>query len=105
MIEDLRTDFRRLIAAYEAERFEKGSLEKKLQECMDMNEEYRKRIFELEKKIDSLMLADAVARTSPGGKKEARVVLPWLRRCLIRLRGKQRISIRFMQMICRSKRR
>ena len=32
-------------------------------------------------------------------------VLPWLRRCLIRLRGKQRISIRFMQMICRSKRR
>lgn len=72
MIEDLRTDFRRLIAAYEAERFENGSLEKKLQECMDMNEEYRKRIFELEKKIDSLMLADAVARTSPGGKKEAR---------------------------------
>lgn len=71
MIEDIRTDFRKLIAAYEAQRVENGSLKKKLQECMDMNEEYRKQIFELEKEIDSLRLADAMTMSS-GGKKEAR---------------------------------
>lgn len=71
MIEDIRTDFRKLIAAYEAQRVENGSLKKKLQECMDMNEEYRKQIFELEKEIDSLRLAAAMTMSS-GGKKEAR---------------------------------
>ncbi|MBO8455910.1 MAG: hypothetical protein IAC08_05855 [Bacteroidetes bacterium] len=71
MIEDLRSDIRRLIAAYEAIKAENTSLRQKLQESTGMNEDYRKQITELEKKIDSLKLADTMLVTSRD-RKEAR---------------------------------
>ena len=71
MVEDIRDAVTRLIQAYETEKAENERLRTELEECRRTNEDSRKRISELEKKIDSLKLADAVVTTS-AGRKEAR---------------------------------
>lgn len=73
MFEDIRTDIRKLIAAYEAAKTESERLKDELQKCRNLNEDYRKQISELEKKIDSLRLADALTVTSASrDRREAR---------------------------------
>ncbi|MBO8445324.1 MAG: hypothetical protein IAC23_06495 [Bacteroidetes bacterium] len=71
MFEDIRTDIRRLIAAYEAAKAESEELKTELQLCRDRIEDYRKQISELERQIDSLKLADALMVTSKD-RREAR---------------------------------
>lgn len=51
MFEDIRTDIRKLIAAYEAAKAESERLKDELQKCRNLNEDYRKQISELEKRL------------------------------------------------------
>lgn len=71
MLEDIRTDIRRLIAAYEAAKAENEGLKTGLQQSRDLLEDHRKQISELERQIDSLKLADALMVTSKD-RREAR---------------------------------
>lgn len=67
MLEDIKKNIERLIAAYEAEKAGKMILEKELHQCMAENETYRKQIIELERQIDSLKLKCAFMTASGDG--------------------------------------
>lgn len=59
MLEDIRTDIGRLIAAYEQATVENKALKSDLEQLRAQNEDYRKQIIELEIKIDNLELTGA----------------------------------------------
>lgn len=71
MLEDIKKNIERLIAAYEAVKVENTSLKLELQKCKEENEAYRKQNTELEKDIDNLKLAQAFLGTS-ASKSEAK---------------------------------
>jgi len=56
MIQDLQTNIEKLVAAYEAKAARCESLEKELQKCRNAEDAYRKRITELEDRVDNLDL-------------------------------------------------
>ena len=71
MLEDIKKNFERLIARYEAAVQERDSLRERLSRSETANEAYRKQIAELERQVDNLKLAEAFL--SPyDGKTEAR---------------------------------
>lgn len=59
MLENVRKQITRLIAAYESEREQKLKLQSELDEAKTENEAYRKQIIELERQIDNQKLTDA----------------------------------------------
>ena len=59
MLEEVRNNFRRLMAAYESEKEENRVLREELKAAGDKITGYKKQIEELEKKIDNLGLAGA----------------------------------------------
>ncbi|MBE6235614.1 MAG: hypothetical protein E7112_05200 [Bacteroidales bacterium] len=59
MLENVRKQITRLIAAYESEREQKLKLQSELDEAKAENEAYRKQIIELERQIDNQKLTDA----------------------------------------------
>ncbi len=59
MLEEVRNNFRRLMAAYESEKEENRVLREELKATGDKITGYKKQIEELEKKIDNLGLAGA----------------------------------------------
>ena len=59
MLEEVRNNFRRLMAAYESEKEENRVLREELKAASDRITGYKKQIEELEKKIDNLGLAGA----------------------------------------------
>ena len=59
MLEEVRNNFRRLMAAYESEKEENRFLREELKTASDRITGYKKQIEELEKKIDNLGLAGA----------------------------------------------
>ena len=59
MLEEVRNNFRRLMAAYESEKEENRVLREELKTASDRITGYKKQIEELEKKIDNLGLAGA----------------------------------------------
>lgn len=71
MLEDIKKDIERLIAAYEAAKVENRHLKNELQKCREENESYRKQNTELEKDIDNLKLAQAFLGTT-SSKSEAK---------------------------------
>ena len=56
MLEDIKASVERLMAVYEAARLENKSLKEEIRQMQALNEDYRKQIDELEKKIDNLKL-------------------------------------------------
>ncbi len=59
MLENIRKDVERLVAAYEAEKKLRTSLEDELRHCKDEIEAYRKQIAELDRQTDNLKLRNA----------------------------------------------
>ena len=59
MLEDIRKNFERLIARYEAAVQERDSLREQLSKSETANEAYRKHIAELERQVENLKLAEA----------------------------------------------
>ena len=59
MLENVRKQITRLIAAYESEREQKLKLQSELDKAKAENEAYRKQIIELERQIDNQKLTDA----------------------------------------------
>ena len=73
MLENIKASIERLIAAYERLKVENDALRENIGQIRLQNEDYRKQISELEKKIDSLRLADALTVTSASrDRREAR---------------------------------
>lgn len=64
MIEDIRTDITRLIAAFEGKKAENMILRSELAQARTQNDNYRKQIIELERQIDNLRLTDAFLAAS-----------------------------------------
>ena len=59
MLDKVKENIQKLIAAYESERAERIRLESELEKSESQNQEYRKQITELERTIDNLRRADA----------------------------------------------
>ena len=59
MLDKVKENIQKLIAAYENERATRIRLESELEKSESQNQEYRKQITELERTIDNLRLADA----------------------------------------------
>ena len=72
MLEEVRNNFRRLMAAYESEKEENRVLREELKTASDRITGYKKQIEELEKKIDNLGLAGAFLGSDGEGNVEAR---------------------------------
>ena len=64
MFEEIKTDIRRLIAAYESAKVENKALKSELELVKVQNDDYRKQIIELERKIDNLELTEAFLGTA-----------------------------------------
>ena len=71
MLENIRKDIERLVAAYEAENRRRISLEEEVMQYKEKEETYRKRITELEQQIDNLKLKN-VFLTASGDNIEAK---------------------------------
>ena len=56
MLEDIRKEVGRLVAAYEAEKELRQNLEDELRHCREEIETYRKQIIELDRLTDNLKL-------------------------------------------------
>ena len=64
MLENIRKDIERLVAAYEAEKELRINLEEELGRCREEMEIYREQIAELDRLTDNLKLKDAFLGTS-----------------------------------------
>ena len=76
MLEEVRTQFERLIARYEAVKVENQRLCQELQACKETGEACRRQILELESTIDTLKLTEAF--TAGGDKRAARETIDQL---------------------------
>lgn len=63
MLEQIRSNFERIIALYETEKQRADMLSAQLQSAQASNEAYKKHITELERQIDDLKLAEAFLAT------------------------------------------
>ena len=59
MLEDIRKQFEKLIALYEAEKVENQRLREELQACKETGDAYRRQVLELESTIETLKLTEA----------------------------------------------
>ena len=90
MLEQVKQNIKRLIAAYEAEKMERTRLQSALDQAMTQNETYRKQITELERQIDNLKLAEAFKADgagSPEAKKKINSLIKEIDRCISLLEG------------------
>ena len=90
MLEKVKQNIRKLIAAYEAEKMERTRLQSALDQVLAQNEAYRKQITELEREIDNLKLAEAFKADgagSPEAKKKINSLLKEIDRCITLLEG------------------
>ena len=90
MLEKVRQNIRKLIAAYEAEKMERTRLQSALDQVLAQNEAYRKQITELERQIDNLKLAEAFKADgtgSPEAKKKIDSLLKEIDRCISLMEG------------------
>lgn len=70
MLDAIKQDIKRLIAAYESEKLERMRLQIELEQSRNDNETCRKQIIELERQIDNLKLTEAFKAS--GSNPEAR---------------------------------
>ena len=59
MLEEVRKQFEKLIARYEAEKVENQRLREELQACKETGDALRRQVLELESTIDTLKLTEA----------------------------------------------
>lgn len=90
MLETVKQRIQQLIAAYEAEKMERGRLQGLLEQSAAQNETYRKQITELERTIDNLKLADAFKASGAGSaeaKKKIDRLVREIDRCISLMEG------------------
>ena len=90
MLDSVKQNIKRLIAAYEAEKELRVKLQNALDQANAQNEACRKQITELERQIDNLKLAEAFkagGAGSPEAKKKINSLLKEIDRCISLLEG------------------
>ena len=73
MLENIRKDIERLVAAYEAEKEHRRNLEEELLHCREEIGVYRKQIAELDRLTDNLKLKNAFAGASGDDQARSRI--------------------------------
>ena len=90
MLDSVKQNIKRLIAAYEAEKELRVKLQNALDQANAQNEACRKQITELERQIDNLKLAEAFkagSEGSPEAKKKRNSLIKEIDRCISLLEG------------------
>jgi phage shock protein A len=90
MLDSVKQNIKRLIAAYEAEKELRVKLQNALDQANAQNEACRKQITELERQIDNLKLAEAFkagSEGSPEAKKKINSLIKEIDRCISLLEG------------------
>ena len=90
MLEKVRQNIRKLIAAYEAEKMERTRLQSALDQVLAQNEAYRKQITELERQIDNLKLTEAFmagGADTAAAKKKINSLMKEIDRCIALMEG------------------
>ncbi|MBO5808508.1 MAG: hypothetical protein J6R15_04080 [Bacteroidales bacterium] len=90
MLDSVKQNIKRLIAAYEAEKEQRVKLQNALDQANAQNEACRKQITELERQIDNLKLAEAFkagSEGSPEAKKKINSLIKEIDRCISLLEG------------------
>ena len=90
MLETIKQRIRQLIAAYEAEKMERESLQAALDKAQAQNEAYRKQITELERQIDNLKLAEAFKASGTDNaeaKKKIDKLIKEIDKCITLMKG------------------
>jgi phage shock protein A len=90
MLDSVKQNIKRLIAAYEAEKELRVKLQNALDQANAQNEACRKQITELERQIDNLKLAEAFKASgagSPEAKKKISSLMKEIDRCISLLEG------------------
>ncbi len=89
MLETVKEQIRRLIAAYESEKVERIRLQTELEQATERNEAYRKQIIELERQIDNLKLTEAfkAGGDNAAAKKKIDSLMKEIDRCIALMEG------------------
>ena len=90
MLDSVKQNIKRLIAAYEAEKELRVKLQNALDQANAQNEACRKQITELERQIDNLKLAEAFkagSEGSPEARKKINSLMKEIDRCITLLEG------------------
>ena len=89
MLDAIRQNIKRLIAAYEAERMERIRLQAELEQSRIENETCRKQIIELERQIDNLKLTEAfrASGSNPEARKKIDSLIKEIDRCISLMEG------------------
>ena len=90
MLDAIKQDIRRLIAAYESEKLERKRLQAELEQARVENETLRKQTIELERQIDNLKLTEAFKGRAINGTEAKRKVdslLKEIDRCIKLIEG------------------
>ncbi len=90
MLESVKEQIKRLIAAYESEKMERSRLQSELEQLKQQNDAYGKKIIELERQIDNLKLTEAFmagGNDSSAAKKKIDGLLKEIDRCIALMEG------------------
>ncbi len=89
MLETVKEQIKRLIAAYESENMERKRLQAELVQVQMQNETYRKQIIELERQIDNLKLTEAFKASgdNTAAKKKIDSLMKEIDRCITLMEG------------------
>ncbi len=90
MLENVKEQITRLIAAYETEKAERVRLQTELGQSLALNDTYRKQIIELERQIDNQKLTEAFmagGTDTAGAKKKIDSLMKEIDRCIKLMEG------------------
>ena len=84
MLDAIKQDIKRLIAAYESEKLERMRLQIELEQSRNDNETCRKQIIELERQIDNLKLTEAfkASGSNPEARKKIDSLIKEIDKCI-----------------------
>lgn len=89
MLDAIKQDIKRLIAAYESEKLERMRLQVELEQSRNDNETCRKQIIELERQIDNLKLTEAfkASGSNPEARKKIDSLIKEIDKCISLMEG------------------
>ena len=89
MLDAIKQDINRLIAAYESEKLERMRLQIELEQSRNDNETCRKQIIELERQIDNLKLTEAfkASGSNPEARKKIDSLIKEIDKCISLMEG------------------
>lgn len=89
MLENVKTQLKRLIAAYESEKQQRMQLETELDAVREQNDAFGKRIVELERELDNLKLKGAFTASgdNAGAKRKIDGLIKEIDKCISLMEG------------------